>query len=78
MKIVKIFRLKIVIFTALKNRCMLHGRVFVMTFYFVRSSRHAIISSTQHISGNKRSPDCADVQADMRFVLHLCLKHEFA
>ena len=30
MKIVKTFRLKIVIFTALKNRCMLHGRVFVM------------------------------------------------
>ena len=30
MKIVQIFRLKIVIFTALKNRCMLHGRVFVM------------------------------------------------
>ena len=30
MKVVKTFRLKIVIFTALKNRCMLHGRVFVM------------------------------------------------
>ena len=32
MKIVKIFQPKIVIFTAVKNRCMLHGRVFVMTF----------------------------------------------
>ena len=30
MKIVKKFQLKIVIFTAVKNRCMLHGRVFVM------------------------------------------------
>ena len=30
MKIVKKILLKIVIFTAVKNRCMLHGRVFVM------------------------------------------------
>ena len=30
MKIDKIFQLKIVIFTPVKNRCMLHGRVFVM------------------------------------------------
>ena len=30
MKIVKIIQLKIVIFTAMKNRCILHGRVFVM------------------------------------------------
>ena len=30
MKIVKTFHLKIVIFTAVKIRCMLHGRVFVM------------------------------------------------
>ena len=30
MKIVKKFQLKIVIFTAVKNRCILHGRVFVM------------------------------------------------
>ena len=30
MKIVKKAQLKIVIFTAVKNRCMLHGRVFVM------------------------------------------------
>ena len=30
MKIVKNFQMKIVIFTAVKNRCMLHGRVFVM------------------------------------------------
>ena len=32
MKIVKICQLKIVIFTAVKNRCMLHGRVFVMYY----------------------------------------------
>ena len=30
MKIVKIIILKIVIFTAVKNRCILHGRVDVM------------------------------------------------
>ena len=30
MKIVKKFKPKTVIFTAVKNRCMLHGRVFVM------------------------------------------------
>ena len=30
MKIVKKFQLKIVIFTDVKNRCMLHGHVFVM------------------------------------------------
>ena len=30
MKKDKIFQLKIVIFTAVKNRCILHGRVFVM------------------------------------------------
>ena len=38
MKIVKIIQLKIVIFTAMKNRCILHGRVFVMfsiAFYVV-------------------------------------------
>ena len=30
MKIVKKFQLKIIIFTAVKIPCMLHGRVFVM------------------------------------------------
>ena len=30
MKIVKQIQLKIVIFTAVKNRCILHGRLFVM------------------------------------------------
>ena len=32
MKIVKKINLKIVIFTAEKNRCILHGRFFVMTY----------------------------------------------
>ena len=31
MKIFKQFQLKIVIFTAVKNRCLLHGGVFVIT-----------------------------------------------
>ena len=31
MKIVTKIKPKIVIFTAVKNRCMLHGRVFVMS-----------------------------------------------
>ena len=30
MKIVKKIQLKIVIFTAFKNRCVLHGHVFIM------------------------------------------------
>ena len=30
-KTVKNFQMKIVISTGMKNRCMLHGRVFVMT-----------------------------------------------
>ena len=32
MKIVEKIKLKIVIFTAVKNRCILHGRVFVMLY----------------------------------------------
>ena len=32
MKIDKIFQLKIVIFTPVKNRCILHGHVFVMNY----------------------------------------------
>ena len=33
MKIVKTNSLKSVIFTAVKNRCILHGRVFVMDIF---------------------------------------------
>ena len=35
MKIVKEFQPKIFIFTAVKNRCMLHGRVFVIYSLFI-------------------------------------------
>ena len=38
MKKVKTFQLKIVIFTVVKNRCILHGRVFVI-ITDVRKSR---------------------------------------
>ena len=34
LKIIKQFQLKIVIFTAVKNRCIFHGRVFVMKLLF--------------------------------------------
>ena len=44
MKIVKKFQPKIVIFTAVKNRCMLHGRVFVM--YGIHGSGRMIKSKT--------------------------------
>ena len=33
MKIVNKFQLKIVIFTAMKNRCIMHGRVIVMSYF---------------------------------------------
>ena len=33
MKNITIFHLKIIIFTALKNRSILHGRVFVMSLF---------------------------------------------
>ena len=35
LKIVKIILLKIVILIAVKNRCILHGRVFVMVYHVV-------------------------------------------
>ena len=39
MKIVKQFQPKIVIFTAVKNRCMLDGSVFVMEVKVVEITR---------------------------------------
>ena len=47
-KIVKNFQMTIVIFTGMKNHCMLHGRVFVMNCIFgtimtVRSSDQPLI-----------------------------------
>ena len=44
MKIVKQFQLKIVIFTANKNRCILHGRVFVMGGLRMLQREHFITS----------------------------------
>ena len=35
MKKVKKIQLKIVIFTAVKNHCIFHGRVFVMILHFL-------------------------------------------
>ena len=35
MKIVQKIQLKIVIFTAVKNRCVLHGRVFVLAMHVI-------------------------------------------
>ena len=40
MKIAKRFLPKIVIFTAVKNRCILHGHVFVMIFI---SDRYKVV-----------------------------------
>ena len=45
MKIVKKIQLKIVIFTVVKIRCMLHGRVFIMIMTLV--SRSEISSHKQ-------------------------------
>ena len=51
MKIVKNFQLKIVFYTAVKNRCMLDGRVFVISMFWERAVRSAyqMFSSSQEI-----------------------------
>ena len=55
MKIIKKIKLKIVIFTAAKNRCILHGHVCVMFwcyFYCVndcRSSLSQVLSLLRHV-----------------------------
>ena len=49
MKIVKNIQPKIVIFTDVKNRRMLHGRVFVMCFFipaFVRELSNTLIENS--------------------------------
>ena len=43
MKIVNKFQLKIIIFTAVKNHCILHGRVFVMQKYSTRRINHDVV-----------------------------------
>ena len=47
MKISKTFQLKIVIFTAVKNHCILHGRVFVM---FIVNSLDSIMPIAAYIT----------------------------
>ena len=53
MKLVQKIQLKIVIFTAVKNRCMLHGRVFVMSYVAVLSCKkfyqHACLDPFIHL-----------------------------
>ena len=46
MKIVKQNQLKIVIYRAVKNRCMLHGRVFVMRRRFSQLSNTSFLVAT--------------------------------
>ena len=41
---VKQIQIKIVTFTAMKNRCILHGRVFVMSYYSVTKGSIVTIS----------------------------------
>ena len=48
MKIVKLFQPKIVIFKAVKNRCMLHVRVFVMDAKAVARAFVVCISFKQY------------------------------
>ena len=49
MKIVKKIKLKVVIFTAVKNHCILHGRVFVMKLYkLVKLFASGIIMLTRY------------------------------
>ena len=45
MKIVEDIQLKTVIFTAVKNRCILHGRVFIMMgiLVFLRHSSKLLV-----------------------------------
>ena len=53
MKIVKKIQLKIVIFTAVKNRCILHGRVFVMQRFLIPSGRPVNLYRTGVFNRNR-------------------------
>ena len=53
MKIVKQIQPKVVIVTAVKNRCMLHGRVFVMSFRLTIYSISLIYSTNSENHGTK-------------------------
>ena len=54
MKMVKRNQLKIFIFTAVKNRCILHGRVFVMNSRSRENSNNTGFRVISDISGNKQ------------------------
>ena len=49
MKIVKKNQLKIVIFTAVKNRCILHGRVFVMFLWDISQQSSPICDAAKRV-----------------------------
>ena len=64
MKIVKKIELKIVIFTAVKNRCMLHGHVFVMMIYFRLLTGGCLLlheNSAESSCSDKQPPVNSDV-----------------
>ena len=50
MKIVKIFQIETVLFTAVKCRCLLHGRVFVTIVFMKRETvkRHCLKIGFKH------------------------------
>ena len=50
MKIVKKYQVKIVIFTAVKNRCILHGHVFVIIGCSVRMMNILPVSESSHVT----------------------------
>ena len=53
MKKVKIFQLKIAIFTAVKNRCILYGRVFVMVNMNAPMQMHTLINCKCIVNTNE-------------------------
>ena len=50
MKIVKKFQLKIVTFTDVKNRCMLHGRVYVICLFLILKYLYHISLPCKYVS----------------------------
>ena len=54
MKIVNKIQLKIFIFTAMKNRCLLHGHVFVMSFKECSTSMSQLIKTYILLTGTER------------------------
>ena len=68
MKIVKKFQLKIVIFTAVKNRCILHRRVFVMVSVYSKFySIHKICLKLEHSFFMQHNPFVAKLNLTCTF-----------